>query len=72
MEQKIYNSKELGLIIRKKRKEQGLTQEDLAGITGTGIRFISELERGKETAHLGKVIHVISSLGLLLTISSKW
>ena len=41
-------------------------------MTGTGIRFISELERGKQTAQIGKVISVISTLGLVMSISSEW
>tara|TARA_R110000868_G_scaffold86787_1_gene243291 strand:+ start:10576 stop:10797 length:222 start_codon:yes stop_codon:yes gene_type:complete len=72
MNQQIFNSVELGCIIRKARKAQGLTQEDLSGMTGTGIRFISELERGKQTAQIGKVISVISTLGLVMSISSEW
>ena len=72
MDHQIPNAKELGLIVRDSRKQQGLTQEDLAGLTGTGRRFISDLEQGKETAELGKVLAVLSALGLALYAQSKW
>lgn len=72
MDHQIQNTKELGMIVRDARKQQGLTQEDLAGLTGTGRRFISDLEQGKETAELGKVLAVLASLGLALFAQSKW
>ena len=72
MDHQIPNTKELGLIVRDARKQQGLTQEDLAGLTGTGRRFISDLEQGKETAELGKVLAVLASLGLALFAHIKW
>lgn len=72
MDHQIPNAKELGLIVRDARKQQGLTQEDLAGLTGTGRRFISDLEQGKETAELGKVLLVLAALGLALYVQSKW
>lgn len=68
----IFNSKDLGKVIRQIRKKQKLTQEDLSGLTGTGRRFIVELEQGKETAQIGKVLHVISALGVSIEISTKW
>jgi HTH-type transcriptional regulator/antitoxin HipB len=39
----------LGALVRQVRKEQGLTQLDLAGLAGLSNRFIIDLERGKET-----------------------
>ncbi len=58
-------------IIKNERREQGLTQDDLAGLSGTGRRFISELESGKPTVQLGKVLLVLQALGLSLTISNE-
>ena len=72
MEKRVLNSKELGILIRETRKSQNFTQNDLAGVTGVGRRFISDLENGKETAHLGKTLHIITSLGIVLTASHKW
>ena len=49
-------AKELGETIRNTRKAQGLTQPKLAMACGTGVRFIVDLEAGKETCHLGKAL----------------
>ncbi len=54
----------LGEMIRKARKEQGLTQEQLAATTGVGVRFIRELEQGKESCHIGKALTVVAMLGI--------
>lgn len=67
----ITNSKNLGILIRGERKAQGLTQEQLAGLTGTGIRFIRELEAGKESCQLGRALHVMAVLGLRVSISNR-
>ena len=64
----IKDTKHIGEIIRKSRKVQGLTQQQLAAVCGVGIRFIRELENGKETCQIGKAIKVISMLGLPLRI----
>lgn len=61
-------TKELGEIIKKTRKSQGLTQPQLAMACGTGIRFIVDLESGKETCQIGKALNVIQMLGLSLEI----
>ena len=49
---------ELGRIIRAERRAQGLRQDQLAGAAGVGVRFLSELERGKATARVGKALGV--------------
>lgn len=72
MDHNIPNAKELGSLVREARKEQGLSQEGLAGMTGVGRRFISELEQGKETAQLGKVLLILGALGIALFALSKW
>lgn len=41
--------------IKKERKKAGLTQEEFALRSGLGIRFVRELERGKETVRMDKV-----------------
>ncbi len=67
------NSKivKLGRIVRQTRKEQGLTQEQLAATTGVGIRFIRELEQGKESCQIGKALTVVSMLGIDVTIGDE-
>ena len=72
MQKNIFDNKDLGLLIRKARKKQGLTQADLAGISGLGTRFIGEVENGKSTAHIGKVIQLASSLGLVISVGCDW
>jgi len=55
---------EIGKLVRRQRKALGLTQADLALTSGTGMRFISDLENGKPTCQLGKTLIVIKTLGL--------
>lgn len=55
---------ELGALIREERMRQKLTQTDLAGISGVGITFISQLENGKETVEMERVIRVLTMLGI--------
>ena len=61
-------TKELGMIIQKTRKTQGMTQPQLAMACGTGVRFIVELEAGKETCQLGKALLVAQMLGLNIDV----
>ena len=63
-------AEELGKTVRKERKAMGLTQADLALTSGTGMRFISDLENGKLTCQIGKTLTVLRTLGLRLTLSS--
>jgi y4mF family transcriptional regulator len=58
----------IGQIIREERKELGLRQDELAAASGVGLRFLVELERGKPTVQMGKVLDVISALGCELQI----
>ena len=59
---------QLGKIVRRTRKEMGVTQADLALTSGTGLRFIGELENGKATCQIGKVLSVIQTLGIRLDV----
>ena len=64
---------DIGTAIRKKRKKDGLTLADAAALSGVGYRFMSDLENGKETAQVGKVLKVLTALGLNMTIEArKW
>jgi len=54
--------------VRTARRQHGLTQSELAGLSGTGLRFISELERGKPTVSFSKVGAVLAVLGLELRV----
>ena len=72
MNTSIRNSEDLGKIVREARKAQKLSQEDLAGMAGTGRRFIVDLEKGKKTAQLGKVLRVLATLGVSIIATRKW
>ena len=67
----INDSKSLGLLIRQERRAQGLTQEQLAGLTGVGVRFVRELEAGKESCQLGRALRVTAALGLDISIRCR-
>ena len=64
----IQDSAALGRKVRELRREQGVTQAQLAGLANTGVRFISDLENGKETCHIGTVLSVIETLGFDIAI----
>lgn len=59
----------LGLIVRRERKAQKLKQAELAAVSGVGIRFIVDLEAGKPTLQLQKVLRVITTLGCDIAIT---
>jgi len=60
----INNVSDIGKIIKETRKKQNLTQPQLAATSGVGARFIVDLEKGKETAAIGKTLKVIKMLGI--------
>ncbi len=64
-------TKDLANIIKKRRKEQKLTQSQLAGLSNVGVRFIVDLEAGKETCQVGKVLYILEMLGIKLDIDGK-
>jgi transcriptional regulator with XRE-family HTH domain len=55
---------DLGALFRRERKRRGLTLAQVRDATGLSTRFLSEFERGKENASLGRVLRALSSLGL--------
>lgn len=64
-----YTSQQIGRTIRDTRKKLGVTQKDLALTSGTGLRFVIDLERGKETCEIGKALRVLQTLGIKLTLT---
>lgn len=67
----IRSSVELGAVIREQRKRLDLKQLDLAGLGNTGNRFIVDLENGKPTVQLQKVLDLMDLLGLEVVVRSK-
>lgn len=67
----IHTSTELGELVKDVRRAQGLLQTDLAGLSSTGNRFIVDLERGKPTLQLQKVLDMLDLLGLEVRVGPK-
>ena len=59
MKTKVVTTADIGTAVRKKRKKDGLTLADAAALSGVGYRFMSDLENGKETAQVGKILAII-------------
>lgn len=70
-ETRLLDAKEVGEIVKNTRKKLEVTQRELAMTSGTGLRFIIELEQGKPTCQLEKVLTVLRTLGLKLVIKAK-
>ena len=68
---KVTDVSSFGKAIRERRKALGYTQTYLSEFTGFSVSFISDLERGKETAELGKAIYLANMLGLDLDIKPR-
>jgi len=60
---------EIGAMIRQTRKQLGLNQSELAFAAGTATRFVSDLENGKASCHLGKTLSVLSALGISVELT---
>lgn len=67
----IRNPKDIAAFVLARRKELALTQIDAAGLCGVGVRFFSDLENGKETVQLGKVLLVLVRLGIVLKAEKR-
>ena len=67
----IQTSLDLGCAIRARRKEAGLSIDTLASMLGCSPRFLSEVERGKESASVGRVIEIARALGLEIHVAAK-
>lgn len=60
----------LGALIRQARKEQHMTQSDLAGACNTTQKYISDLEGGKTTVQFDLAFRVMRALGLRIFIET--
>ncbi len=70
MSTQVKSSMDIGALVRSTRKEQNLRQDELAGVAGVGLRFIVDLEAGKPTVQLAKVLQVLRTLGCSVEIVS--
>ena len=67
----IRSSEDLGKLVRAHRKQRKLTLETISGLGNLSTRFLSEFERGKETAELGKVLKALRTLGLEVVVKPR-
>lgn len=61
----------IALFIKEKRKQLKLTQPELAARAGVGLRFVRELEQGKESVRMDKVNQVLALFGSVLGVIQK-
>ncbi len=59
----------LGKFIREQRESKGISQTDLAQLSRTSLNFISQLENGKESVRVSKLVDVLNALGIKIKVS---
>jgi len=64
----VKTAEDLGSAVRQARRAQGLRLEDVALAAGVGIRFVSELERGKPSVRLSQTLSVLAAVGLRISV----
>jgi len=64
----IQSAADLGRVIRASRKAQGLRLDDVAGGAQLSPVFVGDAERGKDSAQIGKVLHLMRELGVKLSV----
>lgn len=67
----VRSAAELGAVVRAQRKRLALRQLDVAGLGNTGNRFLVDLENGKPTVQLQKVLKIVNLLGLEVVLRPK-
>ena len=70
-ERQIHSVLDIGTAVRSARKANGLTQQEFADLAGVGRRFLSELEAGKPTLEIGKVLKAAAAGGIKLTFDAS-
>jgi len=68
---KVYDTADIGFLVRKKRIDLRMSQAQLSDISGKGVRFISDLENGKATMQVGKVLDILHILGFDVSVSAR-
>lgn len=67
----VSTTEEIGRLIRLVRNEQGVNQMMVAGMLGSGNRFISDAENGKKTIQAQKLLDLLGLVGLEVVIRRK-
>jgi len=70
MKTELTNVSQLAEIIRRERKRQKVSQIRLSQLANVGVRFVRDLEDGKETVQLDKVLNVLETLGISVSLST--
>jgi y4mF family transcriptional regulator len=65
------NQKEIGTIIRERRKHLGINQQTLADLAGVGINTLVAIERGEGNPQLTTLLTILETLGLQMDIHVK-
>jgi transcriptional regulator with XRE-family HTH domain len=65
---RVYSARSLGQAIKHYRHQAGLSQVDLAEMTGLNRTYLSALERGKETEQVRRLLLVLRQLGVRVTL----
>lgn len=67
----ITSAKDIGLLVKEKRKNINMTQKEAASIAWVGVRFLSELENGKPTLEIDKVLNVARLFGIDIEANNR-
>ena len=70
MKTELTNTSQLAEIVRHERKRQKVSQIRLSQLADVGVRFVRDLEDGKETVQLDKVLAVLETLGIAIELST--
>ena len=65
---RVYTPESLGTAIRHFRRDAGLTQVELAELTGINPTYLSDLERGQQTEQVRRILRVLRQLGVRMTL----
>ena len=71
MKTELTNTSQLAEIVRRERKRQKVSQVRLSQLADVGVRFVRDLEDGKETVQLDKVLAVLETLGIAVELSNS-
>lgn len=63
------DSQTIGKLIKKTRQTLGMRQDELASVAGLSTRTLSNIENGKDSAHLGLVLNTLGALGISMTLT---
>ena len=65
---RVYTPESIGTAIRHYRQQAGLSQAELAELSGLNRSYLSDLERGRETEQVKRILRVLRQLGVRMTL----